>query len=96
MVTLAVLTTIAGAVLFLVYFLIALVREWRPIRRCQGSVTSVQDAGCRSLGREPGAVIWLAPATVHKVASITLSSGHWRRTAPRAKKHLPEPRLKLV
>jgi hypothetical protein len=95
-VTLVVLTTIAAAVFFLAYFLIALVREQKTIRPHRVGSTSVQSVGYQSLGIEPGAVIWLAPATVHKVARITHSSGHWRRTAPGAKKHLPEPRLKLV
>jgi hypothetical protein len=95
-VTFVVMTTIAAAVSLLVWFLIALVNEERTIRRHRASMTSVQSAGFQSLGGEPGAVIWSAPATVYKVASITHSSGHWRRTAPGAKKHLPEPRLKLV
>ncbi len=96
MATFVVMTTIAAAVFFLAWFLIALVvNEERTIRR-RASVTSVQSAGYQSLGGEPGAVIWLAPATVYKVARITHSSGYWRRTAPGAKQHLPEPRLKLV
>jgi hypothetical protein len=79
------MAAIIAAMLFLICYFIALVKEGRTIRRCRGSVTSVQSAGYRSLGREPGAVIWLPTATVHEVASITHSSGHWRRTAPRSK-----------
>ncbi len=96
MVTFVVMTTIAAAVFFLAYFLIALVKEERTISCRRASVTSVQSAGYQSLGGEPGAVIWLAATTVYRVARITHSSGHWRRTAPGAKQHLPEPRLKLV
>lgn len=93
MTTFVVLTTIAAAVSFLACFLIALVKETiRP----RASAKSVQSVGYQLPGSEPGAVIWSAPATVHKVSKIICISGHWQRTAPVAKKHFPETRLKLV
>ncbi len=96
MATFVVMTTIALAVFFLAYFLIALIREQKTIRPFRVGSTSVERAGYQSLGREQGAVIWSSPVTVLKVARITQNSGRWRRTAPATKKHLLEPRLKLV
>ena len=52
MVTLVVMTTMAAAVFFLAYFLIALVREQRTIHPYQEGSASLQSAEYQSLGRE--------------------------------------------
>lgn len=93
MITLAVMATIVAAMLFLMGFFAALVKEGMANCRQRATVTSIPGAGYL-LGRERGAAVWSAPA-VCKVVRIA-GPEHWRRIALRVKERSTQPRLKLV
>jgi hypothetical protein len=94
-ITLALTAVIIAALLFLVGYLIVLVKEWRMILRRRKSVAPVESVGHQLVGREAGTVVWSPAPALGKVALIT-HSGRWRRTTRRPKESTPQTRLEIV